>query len=352
MSRRCAAPRRRRRVSDEDRARFRIGAEGNPVYREIFRRPDDVRRRRDARGRLTAAGGIVHCPGGGTHHGRPDRAPRASATSTTRCWGCSTWLDLGLDNIVYLDIDAHHGDGVQDAFHDDDRVLTISMHEAGRWPFTGAADDRAGGAARNFPVPAGCNDSEMRVVMQQRGAAADRARRPAGDHAAVRGRRAARKTRSRRLSLSNNAHLAVVAALRDAGAALVVTRRRRLQPLDGRALLGRRSGRRSTASRSPTAPPPAAEAVLRGARLQPRRRPQPAGALVHHPARRPARRAGAPGDHADRADRGGCSRMTTVRHLPAACWRPSLPRPAIAARPRPDRAAAGAAEGEARHRHP
>ena len=66
-----------------------------------------------------------------------------------------TWLDLGLDNIVYLDIDAHHGDGVQDAFHDDPRVLTISLHEAGRWPFTGAADDRAGGAARNFPLPRG-----------------------------------------------------------------------------------------------------------------------------------------------------------------------------------------------------
>ena len=69
--------------------------------------------------------------------------------------GLLTWLDLGLTNIVYLDIDAHHGDGVQDAFHDDDRVLTISLHEAGRWPFTGAVDDRAGGSARNFPVPQG-----------------------------------------------------------------------------------------------------------------------------------------------------------------------------------------------------
>ncbi|MFO1026364.1 MAG: hypothetical protein U1E70_14390 [Acetobacteraceae bacterium] len=39
-----------------------------------------------------------------------------------------TWLDRGLDNIVYLDIDAHHGDGVQDAFHGDDRVFTISLH--------------------------------------------------------------------------------------------------------------------------------------------------------------------------------------------------------------------------------
>ena len=68
--------------------------------------------------RLAAEGGIVHCPGGGTHHGRPDRASGFCFLNDP-VLGLLTWLDLGLDNIVYLDIDAHHGDGVQDAFHDD-----------------------------------------------------------------------------------------------------------------------------------------------------------------------------------------------------------------------------------------
>ena len=72
---------------------------------------------------------IVHCPGGGTHHGRPDRASGFCFLNDP-VLGLLTWLDLGLDNIVYLDIDAHHGDGVQDAFHDDPRVFTISLHEA------------------------------------------------------------------------------------------------------------------------------------------------------------------------------------------------------------------------------
>jgi arylsulfatase A-like enzyme/Flp pilus assembly protein TadD len=41
------------------------------------------------------------------------------------------------------------------------RVLTISVHEDGRWPHTGRVEDRGGGSARNLPVPAGFNDSEM-----------------------------------------------------------------------------------------------------------------------------------------------------------------------------------------------
>ena len=107
-------------VSEEDRERFRIGEDGNPVYREIYRRPATSAGGVMLAARLTMRGGIVHCPGGGTHHGRPDRASGFCYLNDP-VLGLLTWLDLGLDNIVYLDIDAHHGDGVQDAFHDDDR---------------------------------------------------------------------------------------------------------------------------------------------------------------------------------------------------------------------------------------
>ena len=152
-------------VSEADRERFRIGAEGNPVYPEIYRRPMTSAGGVMMACRLTLEGGIIHCPGGGTHHGRPARASGFCYLNDP-VLGILTWLEAGLDNIVYLDIDAHHGDGVQDAFHDDPRVLTISVHEAGRWPFTGRADDRAGGEARNLPVPAGFNDTEMRWLME------------------------------------------------------------------------------------------------------------------------------------------------------------------------------------------
>ena len=72
--------------------------------------------------------------------------------------------------MFYLDLDAHHGDGVQDAFAYDERVFTLSIHEEGRWPMardgigSGSVSDRAGGVARNLPVPAGFNDQELEYL--------------------------------------------------------------------------------------------------------------------------------------------------------------------------------------------
>ena len=48
--------------------------------------------------RLTAQGGVVHCPGGGTHHGRPDRASGFCYLNDP-VLALLTWLDLGLDNL-------------------------------------------------------------------------------------------------------------------------------------------------------------------------------------------------------------------------------------------------------------
>ena len=56
--------------------------------------------------------------------------------------------------VVYVDVDAHHGDGVQEAFFDDDRVLTISVHESGRYlfPGTGFVGELGTGSARGYSV--------------------------------------------------------------------------------------------------------------------------------------------------------------------------------------------------------
>ena len=208
-------------VSEADRERYRIGADGNPVYREVYRRPMTSAGGVMLAARLTARGGVVHCPGGGTHHGRPARASGFCYLNDP-VLGLLAWLDAGLSNLVYLDIDAHHGDGVQDAFAGDPRVLTISVHEAGRWPGTGLAGDRAGGAARNLPVPRDFNDSEMRWLMERAVLPLIRARRP--DAVMLQcGADALEEDPLARLSLSNNAHWAVAAALLDLAPRLVVT---------------------------------------------------------------------------------------------------------------------------------
>ncbi len=248
-------------VTDEDRTRYRIGAEGNPVYPEIYRRPMTSAGGVMLAARLTAGGGIVHCPGGGTHHGRPARASGFCYLNDP-VLGLLTWLDQGLDNLVYLDIDAHHGDGVQDAFHDDPRVLTISIHEAGRWPFTGRAEDRAGGDARNLPVPQGFNDSEMAHLLHHAVLPLIAGRRPQAVFLQC-GADALEEDPLARLSLSNNAHWSVVAALRDLAPRLLVTGGGGYNPYTvGRCW----AGAWATLNRLeiPSRATPEAEAVLRG----------------------------------------------------------------------------------------
>jgi len=207
-------------VSSEERARHRLGADGNPVYREMFRRPATSAGGTMLAARLTRDGGTVHVPGGGTHHGQRDRASGFCFVNDA-VLGLLTWLDAGLTNVVYLDIDAHHGDGVQDAFHDDPRVFTLSIHEDGRWPFTGGSADRAGGHARNIPVPAGFHDSEMLWVLHQAILPVIHRLRPQAVMIQC-GADGLEEDPLARLSLSNNAHRAVVRAVMGLAPRLIV----------------------------------------------------------------------------------------------------------------------------------
>ncbi|MEZ5669153.1 MAG: acetoin utilization protein AcuC [Alphaproteobacteria bacterium] len=153
-------------VSAAVRERYNLGRIDNPVFAEMFRRPATASGAAILAAGLLRDGGTVYSPAGGTHHGRADRAS-GFCYFNDPVLAILGLLDQGLRRIYYVDVDAHHGDGVQDAFADDDRVLTVSIHEQSRWPFTGAADDRAGGMARNLPVPRDFNDSEMALLIDE-----------------------------------------------------------------------------------------------------------------------------------------------------------------------------------------
>ena len=164
------------RVSEQVRRRYGLGANGNPIFPEVFRRPATACGGSvDAAARLLNGTRIVYSPAGGTHHGRPARAS-GFCYFNDPVLAILRLLDGGVRRVLYVDIDAHHGDGVQDAFHDDPRVVTISIHENGRWPMPrpdpgdapvpGGSLDRAGGSARNIPVPAGFHDDELDYVIE------------------------------------------------------------------------------------------------------------------------------------------------------------------------------------------
>ncbi|MDO9557340.1 MAG: acetoin utilization protein AcuC [Coriobacteriia bacterium] len=87
-------------------------------------------------------------------------------------------------HIAYIDIDAHHGDGVQEAFYAEPRVLTFSVHESGHFlfPGTGFPDERGEGAglgtAFNLPLPPGATDACYRLAFERAIAPAVRAFHP------------------------------------------------------------------------------------------------------------------------------------------------------------------------------
>ncbi len=160
-------------VPEAVRQRFNLGVNGNAVYAEMFRRPATACGASLLGARLLRSPGVVYNPAGGTHHGQRARASGFCAFNDP-VLAILKMLDDGLDRIFYLDLDAHFGDGVQHAFHDEDRVLTLSIHEAGRWPMergdgmtasAGGVYDRAGGMARNLPVPRELNDTEMNYLL-------------------------------------------------------------------------------------------------------------------------------------------------------------------------------------------
>ena len=155
------AAEREQRVTPEASARWNIGRNGNPIFGEVFRRPATACGASiHAATLLAEAPGTIHSLAGGTHHGLRDRASGFCFLNDP-VLAILTLLDRGVGRVAYVDIDAHHGDGVELAFAGEPRVLTVSIHEEERWPHTGRVEDRAGGSARNLPVPDGFNDSEM-----------------------------------------------------------------------------------------------------------------------------------------------------------------------------------------------
>ena len=152
-------------ATEDMRKRFHLGTLSNPVFAQVFRRPaTGAGGVMLAAELLVATPGVVHVPGGGTHHGMPGRANGFCYLNDV-VLGIKVLQRAGLTRIAYVDLDAHHSDGVELAFAGDPRVRMISVHEEGRWPFTGHLADTAGGSAFNLPVPKGYNDTEARAVL-------------------------------------------------------------------------------------------------------------------------------------------------------------------------------------------
>ncbi|MFC8589126.1 MULTISPECIES: acetoin utilization protein AcuC [Streptomyces] len=102
---------------------------------------------------------------GGLHHAMPGAAAGFCIYNDASL-AIARLLELGAERVAYVDVDVHHGDGVQAAFWEDPRVLTVSLHEHPRtlfpqtgWPEETGAPGAGEGGAVNVALPAGTGDA-------------------------------------------------------------------------------------------------------------------------------------------------------------------------------------------------
>jgi acetoin utilization protein AcuC len=104
-------------------------------------------------------------PTGGLHHAMDSRAS-GFCIYDDPAMAIEWLLREGIERVAYVDVDVHHGDGVQAAFYSDARVLTASIHQYGMWFFPGTGDrhetgsEDAIGTVVNVPLHAGIRDEE------------------------------------------------------------------------------------------------------------------------------------------------------------------------------------------------
>lgn len=139
--------------------RFGLGPGDNPTFAGMHEASLEVCGASVAAARAVWTGQAAHAfnPAGGLHHAMRDRASGFCIYDDPAA--AIDWLlDNGVRRIAYVDVDTHHGDGVQAFYYSDPRVLTISLHESGRYlfPGTGFVDEigegDAVGTALNIPL--------------------------------------------------------------------------------------------------------------------------------------------------------------------------------------------------------
>lgn len=158
--------------AEEPDLAFGLGSDDTPVFKGIY----DASRLL-AGGSIDAARRIISedCKafniGGGLHHAMPTQASGFCVFNDPAL--AISVLKERFSRILYIDIDGHHGDGVQQIFYEDPDVLTISIHESGRYifPGTGFVDEIGAGPGLgysvNIPMPMYAGNDEYHTAFEE-----------------------------------------------------------------------------------------------------------------------------------------------------------------------------------------
>lgn len=158
--------------AEEPDLAFGLGTDDTPVFKGIY----DASRLLaggsiDAARRIISEDCMAFNIGGGLHHAMPTQASGFCVFNDPAL--AISVLKERFQSILYIDIDAHHGDGVQQIFYEDPDVLTISIHESGlyNFPGTGFIDEIGSGPglgySANIPMPMYAGDNEYRHAFDE-----------------------------------------------------------------------------------------------------------------------------------------------------------------------------------------
>ncbi|HEX4190113.1 MAG TPA: acetoin utilization protein AcuC [Marmoricola sp.] len=146
--------------------RFGLGTDDNPTFVNMHAAARHIVGATLEAARQVWTGQALHAANvaGGLHHAMPGSASGFCIYNDVAV--AIQWLlDAGAQRVAYVDVDVHHGDGVQRIFYDDPRVLTISLHETGQmlFPGTGYPAESGGpdavGSSVNVALPPGTGDA-------------------------------------------------------------------------------------------------------------------------------------------------------------------------------------------------
>lgn len=150
LVRKLSDPAQRRGVSLDAIAAAGYATADNPISDELHEGAGLVVGASMVAAEQVARGATLHAfsPSGGLHHAHRDRAS-GFCTYNDAAVACQWLKDQG-HRVAYVDVDVHHGDGVEHIFESDPDVLTISLHESGHWlfPGTGFPEDSGVGPGR------------------------------------------------------------------------------------------------------------------------------------------------------------------------------------------------------------
>jgi acetoin utilization protein AcuC len=154
--------------------RYGFGPGDNPIFPNMHEASARVAGASLVAADAVLSGGVEHAfsPAGGLHHAMPERAS-GFCVYDDPALAIAWMLVNGAERIAYVDVDVHHGDGPQAIFYEDPRVLTISIHESGRYlfPGTGFPNERGTGQAEgtkvNVPLPPNTSDQGWLLAFRE-----------------------------------------------------------------------------------------------------------------------------------------------------------------------------------------